>query len=43
MGPTYKELALHKDWFEKYGSTFMDNVSFVYKKVNFEEIANASR
>tara|TARA_Y100000768_G_scaffold154652_1_gene115530 strand:+ start:409 stop:948 length:540 start_codon:yes stop_codon:yes gene_type:complete len=43
IGPTYKELALHKDWFEKYGSTFMNNVSFVYNKVNFEEIANASR
>ena len=41
--PSYKELSLHKDWFEKYGSNFMDNVVFIYNKVNFEEIANASR
>ena len=43
IGPSYKELSLHKDWFEKYGSNFMDNVVFIYNKVNFEEIANASR
>ena len=41
--PSNKELSLHKDWFEKYGSNFMDNVVFIYNKVNFEEIANASR
>ena len=42
-GPTLKELALHKDWYESYGSNFMEINKFFYQKVNFEEIAKASR
>ena len=42
-GPTLKELALHKDWYENYGSNFMEIKKFFYNKVNFEEIAKASR
>ena len=43
LGPTVKELALHKDWFEKYGPDFLDSVKFSYTNVDFEKIANASR
>ena len=41
--PTNIELSLHKDWLDKYGSQLMNNQYFLYKDVNFEEIANASR
>ena len=41
--PSHIELALHKDWLEKYGKNLMRNQVFKYKNMDFEEIAKASR
>ena len=41
--PTNIELSLHKDWLDQYGDHLMTDQYFLYKNVNFEEIANASR
>ena len=43
MAPTHVELSLHKDWLDTYGKNLMEDQSFSYKNVDFEEIANASR
>ena len=37
------DLAFHKDWANKFGTDLFKNTSFVYKNVDFEEIAKASR
>tara|TARA_B100000795_G_C22761058_1_gene423615 strand:+ start:400 stop:954 length:555 start_codon:yes stop_codon:yes gene_type:complete len=41
--PTSIDLAVHKDWFKKYGNSLLENESFHYNKVNFKEVANANR
>ena len=41
--PTNIDLALHKDWTKAYGQSLIDNKSFTYNKVNFEEVAKADR
>ena len=41
--PTHVDLSLHKDWSLEYGKTLMSDCSFIYKKVNFKEIAKARR
>ena len=41
--PTNIELALHNDWNKKYGNSLFKNSKFTYKKVDFEDIAKASR
>tara|TARA_B100000524_G_scaffold345805_1_gene245004 strand:- start:255 stop:758 length:504 start_codon:yes stop_codon:yes gene_type:complete len=43
MPPTNIELSLHKDWFDNFGQSLMNEQSFYYKNVNFREIANSSR
>ena len=37
------DLAIHKDWLDKYGKQLISNYSFEYKNINFNEIANAKR
>ena len=41
--PPLKDLALHRDWVNRYGSALAKEKIFNYKDVNFEEIARASR
>ena len=41
--PTIIELALHNDWNKTYGNSLFKNSKFTYKKVDFEDIAKASR
>ena len=41
--PTGIDLALHKDWLDTYGESLINNNSFVYKGVDFEEVAKANR
>jgi uncharacterized protein involved in high-affinity Fe2+ transport len=41
--PTNIELALHNDWNITYGNSLFKNSKFTYKKVDFEDIAKASR
>ena len=41
--PSGIDLAIHKDWLEKYGNQLISNYSFEYKNVNFNEIAKAKR
>ena len=41
--PTGIDLALHKDWLDTYGESLINNNSFVYKGVDFEEVAKADR
>ena len=41
--PTNMDLALHKDWSLKYGESLINETSFSYNNVNFEEIAKANR
>ena len=43
LPPTQRDLALHKDWVDKYGYAFTKQQTFTYRKVNFEEIARARR
>jgi len=37
------DLAIHKDWLDKYGKQLISNYSFEYKNINFNEIAKAKR
>ena len=37
------DLAFHKDWVDEYGTDLFKNTSFMYKNVDFEVIAKASR
>ncbi len=41
--PKGSELALHKDWRDNHSKALFKEVTFTYKSVDFEEIANASR
>ena len=41
--PTYIELALHNDWLKNYGEELFKENLFLYRNVDFEEIAKASR
>ena len=41
--PAQAELALHKDWLSAYGDKMMGLQTFSYKKVDFAEIAKATR
>ena len=41
--PAATELALHRDWLDNYGDVLMTDHVFVYKDVDFEAIAKASR
>jgi uncharacterized protein involved in high-affinity Fe2+ transport len=41
--PASNELALHRDWLDNYGEELMENQIFIYKDVDFEAIAKASR
>ena len=42
--PTGKaHVSLHKDWKESYGDALMQDSKFIYKDVDFERIATASR
>ena len=41
--PTGIDLALHKDWLDTYGESLINNNSFIYKGVDFEEVAKANR
>ena len=43
MPPANVELAMHKDWNDKFGNVLFQSKSFTYNSVNFEEIAKASR
>ena len=37
------ELALHNDWVEEYGKNLLNEYKFNYKRINFKQIAEASR
>lgn len=37
------DLALHKDWRDNHSNKLFQEISFTYKNVDFEEIANATR
>ena len=41
--PTEIVLAIHRDWFNKYGEKLLSNYVFEYEDINFKEIAEASR
>ena len=41
--PTEFDVALHKDWLNKFGEQIISNHIFNYKGVNFKEIARATR
>ena len=41
--PTTFDLALHRDWLDTYGESLMNEYSFIYKDVYFEEICGATR
>ena len=41
--PTEFDLAIHKDWLEKYGEKIISNYRFEYKNIDFNEIAKAKR
>ena len=41
--PTFIDLALHRDWLDNYGEKLMEQYSFIYKDVYFEEICGATR
>jgi len=41
--PSSIELALHNDWNEEYGKNLLNEYTFNYKRVNFEQIAKTSR
>mgnify|MGYP003973045647 FL=1 len=41
--PTNIDLALHNDWVKTYGKSLIENKSFIYKGVDFEEVAKADR
>ena len=41
--PSKSELFFHNDWIENYDENIFNEVNYVYKNVNFEEIAKATR
>ena len=41
--PSESELFFHNDWIENYGENIFNEVNYIYKNVNFEEIAKAIR
>jgi len=41
--PTEFDIALHKDWLNKFGDQIISNHIFNYKSVDFKEIAEATR
>ena len=41
--PTNIELAFHNDWNKTYGKALFNESNFIYKNVDFEQIAKASR
>jgi len=41
--PSNIELASHNDWNEQYGKNLLNEYTFNYKRVNFEQIAKTSR
>ena len=41
--PTEFDVALHKDWLNKFGDQIISNHIFNYKSVDFKEIAEATR
>lgn len=41
--PTKYDLSFHKDWIEKYGEKFFSTQKFIYRNIDFREIAEASR
>lgn len=43
MPPTFIDLSYHKDWVNTYGAYLVKEAVFNYEKVNFFEIANATR
>ena len=43
LPPAEVELALHKDWTNKYGSKIFEKAYFKYSNVDFSEIASAKR
>ncbi len=44
INPPHKfDLAFHKDWIDKFGKDLFSMNSFIYKNVDFEEIARANR
>lgn len=43
LPPAAQTLGLHKDWVRGYGNKLSGEQQFTYSKVDFEEIANASR
>ena len=43
MPPATYTLSYHKDWVEQYGNKLFEKKSFMYKGVDFETIARATR
>ena len=42
--PTGKAyVSIHQDWSQQYGDSLMEDVKFIYKDVDFEQIATATR
>ena len=41
--PSNTDLALHNDWFKEYGKNLLNEYTFNYKRINFKQIAAASR
>ena len=41
--PSLYQLAVHKDWSERYNDILFKEKEFTYRNVNFKEIAQASR
>ena len=41
--PASNELSLHRDWLDNQGEELMENQIFIYKDVDFEAIAKASK
>lgn len=43
LPPPNTKLALHNDWLEEFGKNLLNKYTFNYKRVDFEQIAKASR
>ena len=43
VSPTEIDLAIHQDWFNRYGEKLLSNYVFEYENINFKEIAEATR
>ena len=41
--PSESEFFFHNDWIENYGENIFNEVNYIYKNINFEEIAKATR